>query len=181
MGTHEEAELAVVTAELDGGGEGGGGEEDGGDTDDGSLRREEGSGGRNNVSDKTLQQREEISRLNSFGGASVGAAGCATRNVRRTTPPGTHSGADRTVRIDRAPRLPFGSRVSRRAITPPRLPRQQLRIGFSTAADISRISHLLEAVEGRDGGDSLLGGNLNGGLGGDGGAEEGGGHGGHFV
>ena len=66
-GTHEEAELAVVTAELDGGGEGGGGEEDGGDTDDGSLRREEGSGGRNNVSDKTLQQREEISRLNSIG------------------------------------------------------------------------------------------------------------------
>ena len=39
----------------------------GGDTDDGSLRREEGSGGRNNVSDKTLQQREEISRLNSIG------------------------------------------------------------------------------------------------------------------
>lgn len=67
VGTHEEAELAVVTAELDGGGEGGGGEEDGGDTDDGSLRREEGSGGRNNVSDKTLQQREEISRLNSIG------------------------------------------------------------------------------------------------------------------
>lgn len=33
----EEAELAVVTAELDGGGEGGGGEEDGGDTDDGGL------------------------------------------------------------------------------------------------------------------------------------------------
>ena len=65
--THEETELAVVTAELDGGGEGGGGEEDGGDTDDGSLRREEGSGGRNNVSDKTLQQREEISRLNSIG------------------------------------------------------------------------------------------------------------------
>lgn len=47
---------------------------------------------------------------------------------------------------------------------------------------ISRIdSHLLEAVEGGDGGDSLLGGNLNGGLGGDGGAEEGGGHGGHFI
>lgn len=67
VGTHEEAELAVVTAELDGGGEGGGGEEDGGDTDDGSLRREEGSGGRNSVSDKTLQQREEISRLNSIG------------------------------------------------------------------------------------------------------------------
>ena len=36
-GTHEEAELAVVTAELDGGGEGGGGEEDGGDTNDGGL------------------------------------------------------------------------------------------------------------------------------------------------
>ena len=36
-GTHEEAELAVVAAELDGGGEGGGGEEDGGDTDDGGL------------------------------------------------------------------------------------------------------------------------------------------------
>ena len=36
--THEETELAVVTAELDGGGEGGGGEEDGGDTDDGGLR-----------------------------------------------------------------------------------------------------------------------------------------------
>ena len=35
--TYEEAELAVVTAELDGGGEGGGGEEDGGDTDDGGL------------------------------------------------------------------------------------------------------------------------------------------------
>ena len=36
--THKETELAVVTAELDGGGEGGGGEEDGGDTDDGGLR-----------------------------------------------------------------------------------------------------------------------------------------------
>ena len=54
------------------------------------------------------------------------------------------------------------------------------RIGFFNR--ISRIdSHLLEAVEGGDGGDSLLGGNLNGGLGGDGGAEEGGGHGGHFI
>jgi hypothetical protein len=37
-GTHVEAELAVVAAELDGGGERGGGEEDGGGTDDGGLR-----------------------------------------------------------------------------------------------------------------------------------------------
>ena len=46
VGTHEEAELAVVTAELDGGGEGGGGEEDGGDTDDGSLRKVGGERGK---------------------------------------------------------------------------------------------------------------------------------------
>ena len=39
-GTYEEAELAVVAAELDGGGEGGGGEEDGGGTDDGGLHNE---------------------------------------------------------------------------------------------------------------------------------------------
>lgn len=43
-----------------------------------------------------------------------------------------------------------------------------------------QCAHLLEAVEGGDGGDSLLGGDLDGGLDGDGGAEEGGGHGGHF-
>jgi len=41
-------------------------------------------------------------------------------------------------------------------------------------------SHLLEAVEGGDGGDGGLLGGDNGGLDGDGGAEEGGGHGGHF-
>ena len=39
-GTYEEAELAVVAAELDGGGERGGRHEDGGGTDDGGLRRE---------------------------------------------------------------------------------------------------------------------------------------------
>ena len=40
-GTHEEAELAVVAAELDGRRERGGREEDRGDADDGSLRRRE--------------------------------------------------------------------------------------------------------------------------------------------
>jgi len=39
--TYEEAELAVVAAELDGGGERGGRHEDGGGTDDGSLRGSE--------------------------------------------------------------------------------------------------------------------------------------------
>ena len=77
----------------------------------------------------------------------------------------------RTLRRDRASR---GGRLRHRG-----------RHLVSTADrffQISRIdSHLLEAVEGGDGGDSLLGGNLNGGLGGDGGAEEGGGHGGHFM
>ena len=43
------------------------------------------------------------------------------------------------------------------------------------------IAHLLEAVEGGDSADSLLGGNLGLRLGDDGGAEEGGGHGGHFY
>jgi len=36
-GTYEEAELAVVAAELDGGGERGGRHQDGGRTDDGGL------------------------------------------------------------------------------------------------------------------------------------------------
>ena len=39
--TYEEAELAVVAAELDGGGERGGRHEDGGGTDDGGLRGSE--------------------------------------------------------------------------------------------------------------------------------------------
>ena len=85
----------------------------------------------------------------------------------------THSNRSRSERSVAIARLEAADYVTAATSSAP-------RIGFFNR--ISRIdSHLLEAVEGGDGGDSLLGGNLNGGLGGDGGAEEGGGHGGHFI
>ncbi|EEH56432.1 uncharacterized protein MICPUCDRAFT_69741 [Micromonas pusilla CCMP1545] len=86
----------------------------------------------------------------------------------------------RRARVDRAraprARTPAGGRIgflARDRSTGNVFPVKKNRIDASGA-------HLLEAVEGRDGGDGLLGRHDDGRLDGDGGAEEGGGHGGHF-
>ena len=105
--THE-AELAVVAAELDGGGERGGGEEDGGGTDDGGLRGRDRGAGSFGVSlwKRVTTATSSIARR--------GRAG--TRGRERAARAGTRANAsaiarrprDRTRARPRASRRPSG-------------------------------------------------------------------------
>jgi hypothetical protein len=168
--THEETELAVVTAELDGGGEGGGGEEDGGDTDDGGLR------GSTDERERVTRpgQRREDSAHRSRELIAPGSEGA--KRERR--------GRAQKVILARSTRM-FGAtarasrdrRARRRAVSASSAIADRF---FPLCSSPDSDSHLLEAVEGGDGGDGGLLGGDDGGLDGDGGAEEGGGHGGHF-
>ena len=116
--------------------------------------------------------------------ARRGRAG--TRGRERAARAGTRANAsgdrETSARIGRArDRARRGDRAGRTAASGSR---HRTRDRFSLAPRVVFIAgdaHLLEAVEGGDGGDGRLLGDGHGGLDGDGGAEEGGGHGGHCI
>ena len=170
--THEEAEFAVVTAELDGGRERRGGHREGGRRDDGSLRA----------------RRRSHARPGP-GGRSVVAFARMTRDARRVA----RRARRRTARIicthpSRASIARFRASPSSRArsFDPPRDRSNRLASEFHLHPTIARrvasrrddASHLLDVFHGRHrlGGDGLL---RDRGLGDDANAGEGGGKGRH--